>query len=944
MIFISYGHDEHENLIRKIAEDLRKDNIEVWIDYDCLYGSSQWEQKIENGIQKSNWVIVFMTNYSMRRPDGYCLDEISFARFYNKQIMPIKIQNVPPPISIARIQWLDMSEYANEQGTIDEEYYKEKKAELIEIISGLKELDDNMDANYMLINNLKPLDNESYLIQNKKYYGRKWLFKEYENWLNRTKESRVFAIVGQAGSGKTAFVSKLCNKSKNVVAIHFCRYNNDERANPKRAFMSLAYHMSTQIEAYKQQLISLTDINKLLEKGTSRLFEYLFVEPLMKIPTPSDTVVIVIDALDEATKNMKNELVDMIVRDFHKTPEWLRLVVTTRPEQDIARRLEHLNPVVIINDSDDNMNDVKGYLKCYLEPFMLRVDGKIQEEIINKILVKSEGNFLYAAEIVKAIESGTLDLRDVDNFPVGLVNIYISYFERMFIQDTTYNYKKDIRPIMEILSVCYEPQADDVIIDMLDLDDYDLDEIKNYIYVLFPSAHGYIEPLHKSIIDWLVDRKLSGEFSVNEKLAHTRIANYYVHLYSDARNNDYVTKYLTKHILNSKVPERALEVLKDSVIQRKRIHLIGQDSAIREYLVELKMLKKKCPYLLTEVLKSNTFQQIFVENRRFFYNAGLYFELKDIGFDEVIEEYKKKDSLDILAGCVNYYYINEQYEESEKLACNIVEKYKSPEDYPIITEIENEIALSCRKLVKFNEALEHCQIICEVTGSSCPDFYEVALAHQTIGKIYYHRCQWNVAYVELCEAVKLLEESLLLTNDVDYQKMLKLYIAAFEREVALSLVWQEKIELAKKHLFHAKEIYEEVKSTDRYYIRYLYVDMFANAVNGEFNKVKEIYPSLLKIAKSNYDKSQIECYYAMSMLWCGDYTQALDHICQAQKYVDKIDAILEKNEITLLKEMCIKRKEILDWNDFEFDNMDIKNWIKYVYEFVFKKEVKYDGI
>ena len=51
MIFISYGHDEHENLIRKIAEDLRKDNIEVWIDYDCLYGSSQWEQKIETGLR-----------------------------------------------------------------------------------------------------------------------------------------------------------------------------------------------------------------------------------------------------------------------------------------------------------------------------------------------------------------------------------------------------------------------------------------------------------------------------------------------------------------------------------------------------------------------------------------------------------------------------------------------------------------------------------------------------------------------------------------------------------------------------------------------------------------------------------------------------------------------------------------------------------------------------
>lgn len=29
MIFISYGHDEHEGLIRKIAEDLRKEGIDV---------------------------------------------------------------------------------------------------------------------------------------------------------------------------------------------------------------------------------------------------------------------------------------------------------------------------------------------------------------------------------------------------------------------------------------------------------------------------------------------------------------------------------------------------------------------------------------------------------------------------------------------------------------------------------------------------------------------------------------------------------------------------------------------------------------------------------------------------------------------------------------------------------------------------------------------------
>ncbi|WP_178554176.1 TIR domain-containing protein [Frisingicoccus sp.] len=932
MIFISYGHDEHENLIRKIAEDLRKDNIEVWIDYDCLYGSSQWEQKIETGIQASNWVIVFMTNYSMRRPDGYCLDEISFARFHNKQIMPIKIQNVPPPISIARIQWLDMSEYAAEDGQIDEAYYKKKKEELIEILSGLKEMDYYVDANYLLLNHLKPLDNESYLVQNKKFYGREWLFKEYECWIKNAEKSRVFAIVGQAGSGKTAFVSKLCHTSGNVAAIHFCRYNNDERANPKRAFMSLAYHLSTQLEEYRQELLSLTDLDKLLEKSTSRLFEYLFVEPLMKIHAPDRTIVLVIDALDEATKYMKNELVDLIVRDFQKTPEWLRLVITSRPEQDILRRLGHLNPVIIVNDSENNKNDIRGYLQCYLEPFMQDSNLKMQQEIIDKVLKKSEGSFLYAAEIVKAVELGTFNLKDVDNFPVGLTNIYLSYFERMFIKDTTYDYKKDIRPIMEILAVCYEPQTDDTIIEMLNLDEYDFEDIKNYIYVLFPSERGCIEPLHKSLIDWIVDRNLSGNFFVNEKAAHTRMVNYYYEIFSAGKDNEYVTKYLAKHMLKSKRPEDAVEILTSMDIQKTRIRLIGQDSAIREYLTENQMLKEYNMLLATDVLRSDTFKYIFVENRRYFYNAGLYFELKDLGFDEVIEEYKQIDSLEILAGCVNYYYINEQYEKSENLACDIVKRYNIPENYSIITEIENEIALSCRKLVRFDDALQRCKIICEVTGASCHDFYEVALAHQTIGKVYYHRCQWKEAYKELCTAVRLLEDSLLMTGDADYSKMLKLYVAAFEREVALSLVWQKKTELAEQHLAHAGDIYNEIKSTDRYYIRYLYVGMFADAVNGNFVKVKEIYPNLLKIAKSNYDKSQLECYYAMAMFWCHDRDAAIEHILQAENFVDKIDAVLEKHEIRLLKKMIMDENIVSE--DFEVENEDIAKWLTFVQQFI----------
>lgn len=932
MIFISYGHDDHEEFIKLLARKLSDVGYEIWIDYNKLDGGSEWEERIEEGIKNSNWIVVFMTQHAMRRPDGYCLDEISFARFLNKPILPIKLQEIAPPISIARIQWIDMSGCLKHGEEYNEEYVNAKFKELMDILDGVKQLEYNSDSQYHLMHCFNPLDNESYLVSNKKFYGREWLFDQYEKWLEDTdKKSRVFAIIGQAGSGKTTFVTRLCERSSNVVAIHFCRYNNDERANPKRAIMSLAYHLSTQIPEYRAYLQRLPDIDKLQNKSISRLFEYLFIEPMNQITPPKEKNVLVIDALDEATKNMKNELVDLIVRDFHKTPSWLNLVVTSRPEQDIARKLKHLNPVVIVNDSEANLADIRGYLEKNLEPYI--PEGADEDKIIETILTKSQGNFLYAAKIVGDIENETLSIDKVDEFPDGLVNVYTSYFERLFVLDDKYEYKREIRPLMEILCSCYEPLKEDVITEILDIDQYDFEEISEHIFVLFPTNNGLMEPLHKSLVDWLVDKELSGRFSVSLRAAHTRMSEYYYGKYQRGKHSNYMIKYLAKHLIASKNPELAVEPLTDAKLQEARIELIGQDSAIREYLIEIQALKDVDPSLAIDVLRSACFREIFRENRRYLYNAGLYFTLKDIGFDDIIEEYIAEKSIDILVGCVNYLYIVERYEDSVKLALRLVKEYDASEYYDLLSEIENEIALSYRKVVNFDEALVHCEKVCRLSASN-KDYYEAALAHQTIGKIYYHRQMWEEAYFELCTAVRLLEESLPLTSDVDYTKMLKLYVAAFEREVALSLVWQKRTELANAHLAHAGEIYDAVHSTDRYYVRYLYVGMFADIVDGDYESAKEKYPEICGVMKSKYDKSQVELYYALGLYASGDTGAALEHVNTAYGYAKEIDAYLERNEIILLRNILLGESDDTAGMVGYGTNRDITEWIDFVRGFI----------
>ena len=97
-IFISYGHDNHAELVKKIYQDLRNENFNVWIDETDITGGSRFDESIENGIKESKWVVFFMSPHSLRRPGGVCLDELALAKTTNKELLPVMIQPVEPPL------------------------------------------------------------------------------------------------------------------------------------------------------------------------------------------------------------------------------------------------------------------------------------------------------------------------------------------------------------------------------------------------------------------------------------------------------------------------------------------------------------------------------------------------------------------------------------------------------------------------------------------------------------------------------------------------------------------------------------------------------------------------------------------------------------------------------------------------------------------------------
>ena len=925
-IFFSYGHDEFEKLAQRLKEDLNAEGFEIWIDKDQIKGTADWEMAIEKGISSSDWLVLLMTEHSVRRPDGVCLDEVSYARYIGKQIAPIMIQDVQPPLCIARIQWIDMKNFLKPgKAYFDEETYQKRKSELIAILQGIKKLNSEGEQ-HSLKTRLCPLDNDVYSsIFRRDFFGREKLIAYYDEWFKS--DRKILWLVGNAGVGKTAFIANLTGIREEISAVHFCRYNDNERANPKRAIMSIAYYLATQIEDYKKQVLLLQDLATLSEKSTSRLFEYLIVEPLSKVSQDHKPIVVVIDALDEASVDNRNELADVIVSQFSKTPAWVKLLVTSRNEPMLQRKFGKLKPISFSDKKvNDNESDIYGYFSKHLNDILPK--GKKGEKILSVLTKKSEGIFLYAKNVLEDIRDKKLDITRVNDFPEGLTGIYLEYFERIFSRNDNYSYKKDIRPILEILCVTYMPVSRDVLLKILDIDEYDLDDILDLICEMFPTKDNIIEPIHKSIVDWLIDSNRSGSYRISKRKGHERIAEYNLSLLNSKKWNHYTLQYLCRHLIAIERDMEAIEILSKEEFQSARIKVVGLDSAIREYLFEIQELNRINPDSADQVMQSITFEKLFSQHRKFLYNSGLYFNLKEIGFDRVANTEIEKNGIEYGIGVAYYYYITESF----NTAVQTINKLLATEDLPFGSESElyNLLALCYRKFVDFTKSKDYFEKAFKCDSNSD---YDQSISLINLGKIAYHELDWTEADKWNKQALELLSQELERADNDDTKSSLTLFLAEYHRLTAECLIWNSQLENVNRELDIAETLYNTVTSRDRYYVRYLYTSAFRNILRGNFQSAFDDCDVLIEQATSAYDKSQILFYKSICAFKLQENEDLKKSIIDAYKYASSIGAWLELEEIVALANYVgCQNDGLIHCKEYQ-TNMYIRKWIEHVNTF-----------
>lgn len=510
-VFVSYGHDEYLPFAREVAKYIKEKYDDVFFDEDRLQPGGDWESYIENGLDwvrnagENGRILLIMTPHSVRRPDGYCLNEIARALDSKVDIIPIMLVWTMPPLSIYRLQWLDMQQSFSEN--IVSKNFSNDFAKISHALENPYTLDREGGMN-RLMESLEPLDFRADLTLYQSWFtGREWLFDEVKAWLKEENGSRLFFITGVPGIGKTAVATHLLHNFPGIGAFHLCRRENSEKSSPRRAVCTLAYQLSTQLPEYRELLLTMNLKKEIKRCNDVALFDTLIVQPLNKsVDKLNQPLVILIDGLDEASIDGRNSMAQFIALEFEKLPKWFRFIIFSRPEEEVVLPLQSFHPRTLSSDSSHNQQDIRSYLEKRLKRFNTR---KRYNAILDILQNKANGNFLYVKHVCDEIEKENLKFEEPDKFPTGLGSIYHSYFSSKFANKEYY--RQNIRPALQLLIATPIPLNERQIKYILDWSDDQwsdfLMDIGSFIII---NKEGCVVPFHISLYEWLTNQEKCG--------------------------------------------------------------------------------------------------------------------------------------------------------------------------------------------------------------------------------------------------------------------------------------------------------------------------------------------------------------------------------------------------------------------------------------------------
>lgn len=544
-IFLSYGHDESAFVVEEIRKLLLEKGHNPWVDKFKIKGGSDWRSQITSGILGSDDFIAFITNHSTRVP-GVCLDEIAIALGTKScGIQSVLLEkDATVPSSISTKQWTDLSEWKQkyQQGEqVWKLWLNQKTDEIVAAVNNPSNAKKSVQIS-QIIKAIHPLTPEMKLKQllTGNVLSRKWLFKKVRDWYDE--DSKCMMLIGGPGTGKSVICAQLSHYMAQCAGLYFLEWNNAESRNLKNILLSIFFQLCCNIDDFRERVVNdLQYVNETLSEDF--IVSQLLLTPLNAlIDGGREDRFVIIDALDEFEDEERNIALSRLQRLIEGSPRWLRWILTYRPGPQEIQYYVNSKVVCIDDCKEDIRNDIKEFCEGFLA----------EKEKTELVITKSNGSFVYAKELVEAINLRHINSSDLEQLPATLSAILMTNFRRIIGGENYSLYK----PLISLLLVAQEPVQMKTMRNVLNVEEEELNDLilrlKSFIYVeMDPQGLQKVSVYHKSISDLFFSPE-SSFYKISKEDAHHIISDYLVKHVDEIENDEYLSKYAYTHLRDAK--------------------------------------------------------------------------------------------------------------------------------------------------------------------------------------------------------------------------------------------------------------------------------------------------------------------------------------------------------------------------------------------------------
>jgi len=341
-------------------------------------------------------------------------------------------------------------------------------------------------------------------------------------------QSTPYWIYGLPGIGKTSLAHSICRRldERNQFAgAFFCRRDDTNSSEPRNILPTLFYQLAKTSPRFR--LVVTEYLHKKQHIAPQSMQDTLFLEFIRSMPRHSnpDTLVVVIDALDECGNIQSRADILKVLIEASALAPWLKIIITSRPEVDIIRSLGTAAKYDLGTDQAATA-DLRTFARHQfnLVASACRLpDYWPEESLFKRVILRANGLFIFIKTLVLVLEKcedpeESLKETVQGSATAGLESLYKLYSS---ILKAHSNFTGFWRMIAVITTAQYRPLREGPIAELAEVKKYLIekwaDELSSLLY-RDEGANGAIRVRHLSISEFFASNRC--DYQVNLRAAH----------------------------------------------------------------------------------------------------------------------------------------------------------------------------------------------------------------------------------------------------------------------------------------------------------------------------------------------------------------------------------------------------------------------------------------